>query len=166
MTKDFDDRMIQAELTELKKGHKSWSRLDTKGKTAFCFRALGRRHGQRYLVDNAESVNPYTGKKHDTFGLYDLLVATGKSLIGVQATGTDWAKHIELYQGARLETAIHLIESGVIFEQWGWRKLKAWNKDGTRSQRMIATPKVQVITAKFLLGKEDATMIYPFSERN
>ena len=166
MAKNFDDRMIQGELAELKKGYTKWSRLDTKGKTAFCFRVMGREHGRRYLVGNAESVNPHTGKKDDAFGLFDLWVATGRVLIGVQATGGDWAKHIELYQGERLTAAIHLLESGVRFEQWGWRRIKGWNKDGTRSQRTILTPKVQVITAGFLQDTEDAKMIYPFSRRD
>ena len=167
MTKDFDDRMIQAELAELRKGHKSWSRLDTKGKTAYIYRAMGREHGQRYLVANAESYNAGTQRSCDMFGLFDLIVITGTQTIGVQATGSDWAEHINRYRTERLRAALHWLECpSRSFEQWGWRRIKGWKKDGTRTASTILTPKVQVITAKFLLGKEDATMIYPFSERN
>ena len=167
MTKDFDDRMIQAELAELRKGHKSWSRLNTKGKTAYIYRAMGRKHGQRYLVANAESYNAATRRSCDMFGLFDLIVITGTQTIGVQATGSDWAEHINRYRTERLGAALRWLECpSRSFEQWGWRKLKGWNKDGTRSQRTILTPKVQVITAGFLQGTEDATMIYPFSRRD
>ena len=167
MTKCFDDRMIQAELAEMKKGHKAWSRLDTKGKTAYIYRAMGREHGQRYLVANAESYNAATRRSCDMFGLFDLVVITCTQTIGVQAAGRDWAEHIMRYRTERLGAALRWLECpSRSFEQGGWRKLKAWNKDGTRSQRTIATPKVQVITAKFLLGKEDAKMSYPFSRRD
>lgn len=91
---------------------------------------------QGWKVDRCDRYNHYTQRTSDLFGCFDLIVLDDLwGCIGVQVTGG---------QGGNIAARIHRLEDspncqhwlarGNRAEVWGWRKLAAYRKDGSRAK--------------------------------
>jgi len=70
-----------------------------------------------------ERYNSFTMKRHDLFGIIDLIAINPKEEVyGIQCCGTSFSEHDKKILAS--DKAIICIRSGIILELWGWRKLK------------------------------------------
>jgi len=66
------------------------------------------------------------GGRQDLFGIIDILVLDPeRGFIGIQACGTDYAKHLRKLTEERTQECIDWLSTpGGCLEVWGWRKVK------------------------------------------
>jgi hypothetical protein len=123
-------------------------------------KAIGRRDGVQTSVAIVESMNAYSGHKSDMFGIIDLVAIDAELTRGIQVCGSDWQPHIRKLQEEGLTASSRWLASPHrTLELWGWRKVAMIGADGKKQKRQIWKPKVQMITAAFLAGLEEPTMI-------
>lgn len=92
-----------------------------------------------------EKFNQYAGpfgRHEDLFNIIDIIALGPEGVIGIQACGSDFARHkekilVEKYQ----ETSDWLNTPGTSLELWAWRKIKV--KRGGKA--MVWKPRVEVI---------------------
>lgn len=146
-------------LQDLALGPK-FSTLNRQSKTMAVIKALARHHGFQAACSIAESFNHHSGTKKDMFGFIDVVAIDPTWTRGVQVCGSDWQPHIRKFrEECPIACARWLASPYRILELWGWRKVKAVKKDGTKGQRSVWMPRIQVITQGFLDGKEKPWMI-------
>ena len=92
-----------------------------------------RRRG--WHADVVEKWIPKTRRRSDMFGGIDLVVMDGQQgLLGIQATsGSNVAARA--HKLSALDTMAEWLAKGLRLEVWGWRRLAAYRKDGTRAKR-------------------------------
>lgn len=85
-----------------------------------------------------ERWNPHARKRHDLFGVIDLVCLTGQGILGIQATsGTN---HSARVQKAKAEPRLaKWIADGGRFEVWSWAKR------GPRGKRKTWTLRVEEV---------------------
>lgn len=78
-----------------------------------------------WLIDSAESFNPYSGRKKDLFGFIDLVALDGKTIIAIQATsGSNTSARVKKILEDTTKEAEAWIKSGGRILVISWRKLK------------------------------------------
>lgn len=98
--------------------------------------------GQGWIVDKTElPFNRFTGKRHDTFGIFDAISAHPEyGIAGVQAcaAGTLEQHRRKILSSKYLDTW-HRAGGKVLLVEW--RKRKARTKDGKYSKKYVWQPK-------------------------
>ena len=88
---------------------------------------------QGWKPDIVERYNAYTRRRHDLYGVFDLTVMDDLwGLLGVQTTtGPNVAARVHKMERSLL--CQDWLAHGLRAEVWGWRKVAAYKKDGSRS---------------------------------
>ena len=151
-------------LRELKLG--KIADIPHKSKTVRLVKALARYHGYEVMVADVERFERHSGRTHDLFGIIDVLAIQGDLHRGIQVCGTDWQAHITKFRDeTTLSCKRWLASEYRTLELWGWRKVCALRKDGTKSTQKVWMPRVQLITWEFLMGHEKPEMIDIFADK-
>ena len=62
--------------------------------------------------------------------------------MAVQSFGQDWSGHVKKLHEERADDMKMWLQCGGRLELWGWRKLKAIKKDGTKGAAMRWQPRI------------------------
>lgn len=108
-----------------------------------------------------ERFNPYAGQygiRQDLFGFIDIICMCPKEcdeqyppagdvffrggIVAVQSFGQDWSGHVKKLHEERADDMKMWLQCGGRLELWGWRKLKAIKKDGTKGAAMRWQPRI------------------------
>jgi len=86
-----------------------------------------------WIASVCERYCAYTRRRFDLFGVFDLVVLDDQwGCVGVQTTsGSNVSARVK-----KMEASPHCqrwLAAGLRAEVWGWRKVAAYKKDGTRS---------------------------------
>jgi len=90
-----------------------------------------------------EVYNPFSKKRHDLFGIIDVLAMCPLlGIVGIQACGaSDRVPHIEKLLSS--PASILWVRSGGRLQLWTWRKICKLKKDGKKSKTKTWTPKIE-----------------------
>lgn len=79
-----------------------------------------RRWGWRSWI--VEKWNQFSGRRHDLFGIIDVLVLTDDNqTVGIQATSTsNMSARVKKATEEQAEALSHWLACGNVFEVWGW----------------------------------------------
>lgn len=93
-------------------------------------RTLAWLKNQGYVCGIVERWNPVIkNKKHDLFGVIDIIALTSEGVLGVQSTGTDFSGHWKkLTMTNAVDSAHWLRTPGTALLLIGWRKVKGETK--------------------------------------
>lgn len=91
-------------------------------------RTLKELRKQGMYAEVTEKWNAYARKRHDLFGIVDVLALDiNRGFIGVQCTGLDFSSHWKAFTTDKLKVraCINWLKTpGGYLEIWSWRKLK------------------------------------------
>lgn len=87
-----------------------------------------------------ERYNPYSQKRHDLFGIFDLIAMYPNQIYGIQSTTSDFTGHDKKILAE--PRAIEWLKCGGGIELWAWRKVK--KKRG--GKLMVWQPRIKSYT--------------------
>lgn len=98
-------------------------------------RSLEYARKQGWIASVCERYCSYTRRRYDLFGVFDLIVLDDRwGCIGVQVTsGSHVSNRIHKMEAS--EECTRWLASGLRAEVWGWRKIAAYRKDGSKAAR-------------------------------
>lgn len=111
---------------------------------------------QGYTCGIVERWNPkIRNKKHDLFGIIDIIALSATGVIGVQSTGTDFAGHRrKLTESHAVQSALWLLTPGTELMLIGWRKVKR------NTGREHYEPRIEMLRLEHLVGGLEALKRY------
>ena len=121
-----------------------------------------RKQGRRCAI--VERWNMYGGVRQDMFGIIDIVALEPPlthdgvgEIVGIPSTGTAFAPHQKamLEEPDKRQACIDSLRAGGRLELWGWRKVKAVKKDGTKGKAYRYQPRVRTFDLEdFKVGSD------------